>query len=234
MAVKNEQGNTYGRLYVLERVENNKRGDAQWKCKCECGNEVIVTGVALRSGHTRSCGCLQKDKVRQTGYDNTADLKNRQFGRLTVRERIPGTKDSIGRWICDCECGGQTVTTTDKLLSKHTLSCGCLQSKGEYSIAKILSEHKISFEKEYVFSDLKRRYVLRFDFALFKDNKLVCLIEFDGEQHFNPKNFFYNPEVIENDQKKTNYCLINNIKLYRICYNENIEEEMNKIIKENF
>lgn len=232
MAVKNEKGNTYGRLLVLERVENNKRGDAQWKCKCECGTELVVTGVALRSGHTKSCGCLQRDKVQQIGYNNTADLLNKRFGRLLVKERIPGRKNEIGKWICECECGGITITTSDKLLSGHTMSCGCLQSQGEYKIANFLTEKGISFQKEFSFSDLKRKYVLRFDFAIFKDEQLLCLIEFDGNQHYNPNNYFYNPEIIENDQKKTEYCLLNGIKLYRILYNENIINRMNDIIQE--
>jgi hypothetical protein len=30
---------------------------AIWKCRCDCGVEVVVTGWSLRSGHTRSCGC---------------------------------------------------------------------------------------------------------------------------------------------------------------------------------
>ena len=48
MAVKNEIGNKYGRLTVLERAENNKRGSAQWLCECECGNTGIFLGTRLR------------------------------------------------------------------------------------------------------------------------------------------------------------------------------------------
>lgn len=56
----NEVGNKYGKLTVLERAENSNGGkEAHWKCKCECGNYVIVNGVNLRSGNTKSCGCLR-------------------------------------------------------------------------------------------------------------------------------------------------------------------------------
>ena len=54
----------FGRLSVIERVDNNKHGQARWRCRCDCGNEVIVTGYKLTSGHTRSCGCL---KIESTG-----------------------------------------------------------------------------------------------------------------------------------------------------------------------
>lgn len=68
-------GEKCGRLTVLERAENDKHGNAMWKCKCECGNIIITLGYQLRSGHTKSCGCLQKDIVRKMntkhGYSKT-------------------------------------------------------------------------------------------------------------------------------------------------------------------
>lgn len=231
MAVKDETGNVYGRLTVIERAENNHRGDAQWLCLCECGKEVIVKGISLRAGHTKSCGCLQKDIVRQQGFNNTADLLNKRFGKLTVKERIIGNKDKRGKWLCVCDCGGTTITTSDKLLSGHTQSCGCVQSRGEETIANFLSNNNITFSKEYSFSDLKRKNRLRFDFAIFNNNTLQCLIEFDGVQHFNKKNGFYNEEIVENDKAKDKYCLDNNIKLFRIKYNDNIEERMDEVCR---
>ena len=55
--VKDITGEKFGKLKVLRRVENNRRGDAMWLCQCECGNTKIVRGYNLRSGHTKSCGC---------------------------------------------------------------------------------------------------------------------------------------------------------------------------------
>ena len=54
---------TFGKLTVLECVGNTKGGHAQWLCRCECGNEVIVASSHLKSEHTKSCGCLQRNKV---------------------------------------------------------------------------------------------------------------------------------------------------------------------------
>lgn len=53
-----ETGNRYGRLLVLERVKNSTKDQAQWRCMCDCGNEIIVPGGRLRSGNTKACGCL--------------------------------------------------------------------------------------------------------------------------------------------------------------------------------
>jgi len=46
-------GEKFGRLMVLKR-ENSK-----WLCKCECGNEKLISGCSLKNGKTQSCGCLR-------------------------------------------------------------------------------------------------------------------------------------------------------------------------------
>lgn len=53
-------------------MENDNNGNAQWLCKCNCKdeNEIIVRTNYLKSGHTKSCGCLQKEKVAITGKSN--------------------------------------------------------------------------------------------------------------------------------------------------------------------
>lgn len=47
---------TYGRLTVIKQVDNLK-----WECVCSCGKSINVHKTNLRSGHTKSCGCLKKD-----------------------------------------------------------------------------------------------------------------------------------------------------------------------------
>jgi len=67
--IKNEIGNRYGRLVVIERRGQTKGRQALWKCVCDCGIEVITQGASLRNGHTSSCGCLQREetsKARKT------------------------------------------------------------------------------------------------------------------------------------------------------------------------
>lgn len=62
MRYKDETGNVYGTLTVLEfagSTKHVKSRAAYWKCRCECGEETIVEGAGLRKGHYKSCGCLQ-------------------------------------------------------------------------------------------------------------------------------------------------------------------------------
>lgn len=51
-------GQRYGRLAVLARRENSRHGHTQWLCACDCGGRVVTAALSLRSGKTKSCGCL--------------------------------------------------------------------------------------------------------------------------------------------------------------------------------
>lgn len=107
-----------------------------------------------------------------------------------------------------------------------TLSCGCLKSSfGEQQIEKILKDKKLSYKKEFMFPDLlsENKVPLRFDFAIFNENnELSYLIEYDGEQHYLNKTDKIWTDNLQNrqirDKIKNQYCLDNNIDLYRIPY----------------
>lgn len=51
----------FGRLVVVERAESDGKGNARWKCLCDCGNTSTVLGFALRNGRTKSCGCYGEE-----------------------------------------------------------------------------------------------------------------------------------------------------------------------------
>ena len=55
----------FGRLTVIERIENTKDGKAQFKCLCDCGQYKNVRATSLRNGDTKSCGCLRSDKSKR-------------------------------------------------------------------------------------------------------------------------------------------------------------------------
>lgn len=59
-------GNIYGKLTVLSRAKNKICGDGtqkvMWNCKCSCGNTVVVAGINLKTGATKSCGCNKNNK----------------------------------------------------------------------------------------------------------------------------------------------------------------------------
>ena len=66
-------GQTINRLVVIREYGRTKSGKVTWLCRClgrqgdDCGNEVVVTVDHLRSGHTKSCGCLQRERSTTHG-----------------------------------------------------------------------------------------------------------------------------------------------------------------------
>jgi hypothetical protein len=100
----------------------------------------------------------------------------------------------------------------------------CDTSSGEILIRKYLIENKINFVWQKKFDDcIGKVNKLKFDFYLPDIN---ILIEFDGEQHFNPYRFYTRfknghgraEDVIRNDAIKNSYCFTNHIPLIRISY----------------
>ncbi len=57
-------GQRFGRLTVLVHVGSNDQNRAMWKCRCDCGELHIVESYKIRSGHTKSCGCLHEEVKR--------------------------------------------------------------------------------------------------------------------------------------------------------------------------
>jgi hypothetical protein len=105
----------------------------------------------------------------------------------------------------------------------------CKCSKMELYAAKFLDTKEIKYEQEKKFLDCKDKLPLPFDFFISPN---IC-IEMDGIQHGKPIDFFGGVKAFEElkkrDQIKNNYCKENNIILFRIKYDQDIEEEMNKI-----
>ena len=125
-------------------------------------------------------------------------------------------------WKCRCSCGNITYVTAGHLKSGHTVSCGCVKSKGERKICSLLRDNNIAFIQQKTFDScrFKNNYKAKFDFYL---PELNCLIEYDGEQHFDCNRHGWNNEdnfkkIQANDEYKNSWCKNNNILLIRIPY----------------
>ena len=231
----------FNRLTVLYR-NGSSGGKAKWHCICECGNECDVIGQYLRNGHTKSCGCYQKEKTGEAARKNAKNLTNQKFNFLTALEPTNKRQGSCIVWKCLCECGTITYVASSDLILSKTKSCGCQKNSfGEIEIENILKKNNISYKKEVCFSDLKstRNGFLRYDFAIYENDKIIRLIEFDGEQHynkndFNPKWHFNFDLLKENDNIKNNYAKKYNIPLVRIPYWERDKITLDMIMGDNY
>lgn len=68
----NLAGMRFGRLFVLSKAESDRRGNAAWFCRCDCGVEKRVLAQSLRSGSTVSCGCYNLELVSGRGRSLSA------------------------------------------------------------------------------------------------------------------------------------------------------------------
>ena len=119
---KKLNGLRFGRLEV-RAYDHTKNKKAYWSCKCDCGRTAVVSATSLLAGNTKSCGCLQRDRTRET---SRKDLAGARFGRL-VPLFVCGRRGSRLLWTCRCDCGKQVQVAGSDLLSGHTRSCGCLK-----------------------------------------------------------------------------------------------------------
>lgn len=232
-------GERFERLVVLEEdIHTKSHRGVYWFCKCDCGKITSVCAADLKSGHTKSCGCLQ-DEVKHNRF---IDLTGKTFNYLQVvsldEERTRETKNTY--WYCKClRCNNEKVKSVkgSHLKDGSIKSCGCLKSSYEEQIEKILLENNIEFKREYTFNNLygnKRK--LPFDFAIFKENELKYLIEYHGEQHYQPIDYWGGEESFQKrqlyDKIKQEYCINNNILL--IILNKNTKINKQTVIKEEF
>jgi len=225
---------TFGNWYVLSRAENDRYGKAMWVCKCtKCGEtEKAVSGSHLRSGRSKACEkCRQKAMTSTTIKNETGkDYGFLHVERVATEEEKP-RKDRHGvYWNCTCtKCGRKNVIIFgDYLRNGNTRSCGCMNSYNESNICKILDNLGIKYIQQKRFSDLtltgRPCDELMFDIAVYDNDKLLYLIEFDGIQHFEKGHFHNSYErTHRNDLAKNKYCFKNKIPLIRIPYNADYE-----------
>ena len=97
-------GQKYGRLTVIEQTTSRDNNhNSYWRCICECGSEIIVARCNLRSGHTRSCGCLAREQFLINREYSKYSKHNTKHGKRY--EKIYGIWKTMRR---RCDCPSQT------------------------------------------------------------------------------------------------------------------------------
>ena len=98
-------GQKFGMLQVVSLEGRDKHRCKLYRCFCDCGNEKIVSGVCLRSGHTKSCGC-KRQNYYQSGKQKTHGLSNTKLYRVWASMKFrccdKNNKDYGGRGITIC------------------------------------------------------------------------------------------------------------------------------------
>ena len=170
---------------------------------------------------------LQKfGKVNKyTCYNINNWLKLNNIDLVLLSTKFLGSHNYM-EW--ECSNGHIFKRTWNEVLCGARCSI-CTFSKGETRILELLKLNNIDFNTQYQFDNLfspKSNRNLRFDFAIFNNNKLNYLIEYDGQYHFKEVTTIKDPQKRKEEWERTqlydkikdDYCKENNINLIRIPY----------------
>ena len=109
---ENLEGKKFNHWNVIRHV-----GKSMYECQCDCENKTlrIIQASSLKSGTTKSCGCISSA---------FKDITNEIFGNWKVLEYV-----SDGYWMCECQCEAKTVRKIygGTLRAGKTKSCGCIK-----------------------------------------------------------------------------------------------------------
>lgn len=112
-----------GHLTVLEATDHrSSQGSIIWRCRCDCGNEILLPSSSIRNSHIADCGCRRSKR-----YAN-ADITGQRFGRLTALYATD-RRDNAGYkiWHCYCDCGNEIDVSYKALVYGNQQSCAIKQ-----------------------------------------------------------------------------------------------------------
>lgn len=127
-----------GRWTVLDECIKTPRGERKWLCRCECGTERYVLERSLRSGGSKSCGCLKQERALEAVVK---DLTGRTFGELTVICRAEHQRKNGGIWwLCKCACGNEYEVAGTLLMTGRRTHCSSRSHVRNYAFTDITGQ----------------------------------------------------------------------------------------------
>jgi hypothetical protein len=102
---KDLTGQKFNYLTVIEHAGKNDINKHLYLCKCDCGNTTITVGESIKSGNTKSCGCMRKQMIVDKNFKHGYAKQPMYNVWCTVKDRClnPNNKSYAnygGRGIC--------------------------------------------------------------------------------------------------------------------------------------
>lgn len=106
----------FNKLVVLEKYGTNKYNKQLWKCKCDCGKEIIIDTSSLTTGNTKSCGCYKNELIKNLNYKHGKSHTQLYYVWQSMRKRCLNKKNKEYRlygergikvckeWLNDFQC----------------------------------------------------------------------------------------------------------------------------------
>ena len=107
-AFRDLKGQQFGQLRVIERhpdkaTKNGVRW-VRWRCLCDCGKEIFVSGYYLRTGHTSGCGCKAAEKITAKNTRHGHAARKVRSRRYLGRKRYKKRPKSARKFDCLTRC----------------------------------------------------------------------------------------------------------------------------------
>lgn len=208
-------GQKFGRLTVVEQVEDyvspGGQHEARWRCRCECGNIIIVMGRCLKRGNTKSCGCYYRETRFKHSEENNLWKTRPNIAKMLLNEEdgykySPGSGQKVD-WKCP-DCNNVIHNKAIANIVRHGLSC-CRCSDGisypNKFIYNIIDQIKTIYQNKHIDFDFKTEATFEwsdnklYDMYIEFNNKKV-IVEMHGIQHYE-ESPFKRTRILKEEQK---------------------------------
>jgi hypothetical protein len=215
---------------ILSPVDELKiSGNYKWNIKCNCGKIFKTMPISLKTGATKSCGCLKIKQLIKRTHENKiiyTDYKN-EITNIKILRPVKLDEDKrFHDWICVCphhEIPKEFIGTPGSVINGHTTSCGCLTVCNFSKYHKRIRVEKGLNENQYLLNENELIRKMLFEpirYLIFKiDNykcKLCNVVSLNrNAHHINPVS-----NIIFNNRKSlyNAYDLKNLITLCEECH----------------
>jgi len=217
----------HNNIYNYEKV-NYKNNKLKIEVVCKNHGSFFITP----SNHLKGVGCSKCSGKKRLTNEEFIERSILMNSNKYSYEKCNYTshKNSV---IITCKKHGDFIQVANQHLSGSGCS-RCKESIGEHRIEQFLISKNIRYKRQYSFGDLKYKKNLKFDFAIFSEEKLDFLIEFNGSQHYTfngqygmKKHDF--DKILLRDKLKMEYCKKNKIEIFIIRYDEDLDLRLSKI-----
>lgn len=198
-----------------------------------CNTDFLQFPARLINEHIYGCNCCPSKKLTHEDFLNR--LGDECLEEYEILEKYVNidTPILLKHKPCQCTFKISPYQFIKESKKKYCPICYYKKSHGEVLITEFLTKNNITYIKEKVFENFPNR---RFDFYL---PNLNIAIEFDGAQHYQYVQYFHHnlegfKQRQQMDLEKNQYCINNNIQLFRIPYweEQNISQILTQILLE--
>jgi len=213
----------HGDKYDYSLVEYK---NSQTKVKIICPKHGVFEQRPLNHLKPKNCPkCMTRTNTPWTTEDAIKNAIKKHGNKYDYSKFEYINADTKSTVICPHH--GEFQTSPRIHINMGSGCPSCNESSGEKEVARLLTEKGVEFKRQKRWTKCRDKNPLPFDFYI---PSLNLAIEYDGEQHFIPKNCWGGGEEFDKikrrDALKNKFCEENNIPLLRINYTENIEEKL--------